>query len=180
MWYCLRGLLNFSHFFAFFIFSFQWPWFLLTLSSSSLICSSVSFSLLLITSSVLFNLAIILFIFVWFFFLFSDSSLKKFLFLFCASILLSSFILFTVGILNSLSGGLPLSTSLSSSEVLSCSFVWASLVSLSLSVKNLPAMWEIGFDPWVGKIPWRMEQLPTPVFSPGEFHGQRSLAGYGP
>ena len=28
------------------------------------------------------------------------------------------------------------------------------------------------FDPWVGKIPWRREWLPTPVFWPGEFHGQ--------
>ena len=28
-----------------------------------------------------------------------------------------------------------------------------------------------GFDPWVGKIPWRREQLPTPVFWPVEFHG---------
>ena len=36
------------------------------------------------------------------------------------------------------------------------------------------------FDPWVGKIPWRREQLPTPVFWPGEFQGQRSLAGYSP
>jgi len=35
-----------------------------------------------------------------------------------------------------------------------------------------------GFDPWVGKIPWRREWQPTPVFLPGEFHGQRSLAGY--
>ena len=34
------------------------------------------------------------------------------------------------------------------------------------------------FNPWVGKIPWRSEQLPTPVFWPGEFPGQRSLAGY--
>ena len=35
-------------------------------------------------------------------------------------------------------------------------------------VKNLPAMWEIpGFDPLVGKIPWRMEQLTTPIFWPG-------------
>ena len=25
-------------------------------------------------------------------------------------------------------------------------------------------------DPWVGKIPWRRERLPTPVFWPGEFH----------
>ena len=34
------------------------------------------------------------------------------------------------------------------------------------------------FDPWFGKIPWRREWQPTPVFLPGEFHGQRSLAGY--
>ena len=27
------------------------------------------------------------------------------------------------------------------------------------------------FDPWVGKIPWRRERLPTPVSWPGEFHG---------
>ena len=27
------------------------------------------------------------------------------------------------------------------------------------------------FDPWVGKIPWRREQLPTPVFWPEKFHG---------
>ena len=37
-----------------------------------------------------------------------------------------------------------------------------------------------GFDPWVGKIHWRREQLPTAVFLPGELHGQRSLAGYSP
>ena len=28
-----------------------------------------------------------------------------------------------------------------------------------------------GFDSWVGKIPWRSERLPTPVFWPEEFHG---------
>ena len=33
------------------------------------------------------------------------------------------------------------------------------------------------FDPWVGKIPWRREWLPSPVSLPGESHGQRSLAG---
>ena len=33
------------------------------------------------------------------------------------------------------------------------------------------------FDCWVWKIPWRRECLLTPVFFPGEFHGQRSLAG---
>ena len=37
-----------------------------------------------------------------------------------------------------------------------------------------------GFNSWVRKIPWRREWLPTPVFLPGEFHGQRSLAGYSP
>ena len=37
-----------------------------------------------------------------------------------------------------------------------------------------------GFDPWVGKIPWRRAWQPTPVFLPGEVHGQRSLAGYSP
>ena len=32
----------------------------------------------------------------------------------------------------------------------------------------------------VRKIPWRRIWLPTPVFWPGEFHRQRSLAGYSP
>ena len=36
------------------------------------------------------------------------------------------------------------------------------------------------FNPWVGKIPWRREWPPTPVFLPDEFHGQRSLAVYSP
>ena len=36
------------------------------------------------------------------------------------------------------------------------------------------------FDPWVRKIPWRRKWLPTPVFLPGESHGQRSLVGYSP
>ena len=43
-------------------------------------------------------------------------------------------------------------------------------------VENLPAMQET----WFGKRPWRREQLPTPVFSPGESHGQRGLVGYSP
>ena len=34
------------------------------------------------------------------------------------------------------------------------------------------------FDPRVGKIPWREKRQPTPVFWPGEFHGQRNVAGY--
>ena len=36
------------------------------------------------------------------------------------------------------------------------------------------------YDPWVGKIPWRREWQPTPVFLPGESRGQRNLAGYSP
>ena len=35
-----------------------------------------------------------------------------------------------------------------------------------------------GFNPWVRKIPWRRKWQPIPIFLPGEFHGQRSLAGY--
>ena len=34
------------------------------------------------------------------------------------------------------------------------------------------------FDPWVGKIPWRREWQPTPVFLFGRSHGQWSLVGY--
>ena len=37
-----------------------------------------------------------------------------------------------------------------------------------------------GFDPWVGKIPWRKAWQPTPVFLSGESHGMRSLVSYGP
>ena len=45
-------------------------------------------------------------------------------------------------------------------------------------------MWETdtrcGFDPWVMKIPWRRAGQPTPVFLPGESHGQKSLVFYSP
>ena len=37
-----------------------------------------------------------------------------------------------------------------------------------------------GFDPWVGKIPWRRIWQPILVFLPGKFHGWKSLAGYSP
>ena len=36
------------------------------------------------------------------------------------------------------------------------------------------------FNSWVRKIPWSRKWQPTPVFLPGKFHGQRSLAGYSP
>ena len=64
-------------------------------------------------------------------------------------------------------------------HILFCSSFWgASLV--AQTVKNTPAMWETWVWPQVGKIPWRRERLPTPVFWPGEFYGQRSLAGSSP
>ena len=36
------------------------------------------------------------------------------------------------------------------------------------------------FNPQVGKSSWRRKWQPTPVFLPGEFHGQRSLGSYSP
>ena len=47
-------------------------------------------------------------------------------------------------------------------------------------VKNLAAMQETLVQYLGGEDPWRKEWLPTPVFLPGEFHGQRSLASYSP
>ena len=58
--------------------------------------------------------------------------------------------------------------------------------SISLCVSNgyiletsLVVQW-YRFDPWVGKIPWRREWQPTPVFLMENPHGQRSLVGYSP
>ena len=54
----------------------------------------------------------------------------------------------------------------------------ASLV--AQTVKNLSAMQES----WVRSLGWKdtleNRKLPTPVFLPGEFRGQRSLVGYSP
>ena len=36
------------------------------------------------------------------------------------------------------------------------------------------------FDPWVGRIPWKSAQQPTPVFLSGEYHGQKSQTGSSP
>ena len=46
-------------------------------------------------------------------------------------------------------------------------YSWASLV--AQLVKNRMQCRRPGFNHWVGKIPWRRERLPTPVFWPGEF-----------
>ena len=45
------------------------------------------------------------------------------------------------------------------------------------STSSFPVAGRPGFDPWVGKIPWRKERLPTPVFWPREFHGPYSPWG---
>ena len=50
-------------------------------------------------------------------------------------------------------------------------YSWASL--LTQQVKNLPSMQET----WIGKIPWRSEQLSTPVFESGGFFGLYSPWG---
>ena len=57
--------------------------------------------------------------------------------------------------------------------------IWASLV--AQMVKNLPAMqetWMRSLGGISGKMPWRREWQPTPVFLPGKFHGERSLVDY--
>ena len=52
---------------------------------------------------------------------------------------------------------------------------------VALVVKMLLPMQETWVrHPWVGRIPWSSKRQPTPVFLPGKFHGQRSLAGYSP
>ena len=51
-------------------------------------------------------------------------------------------------------------------------------------VKNLPVnagdIREAASIPGIGKIPWKKEWQPTPVFLPGESLGQRRLVGYSP
>ena len=72
-----------------------------------------------------------------------------------------------------------------------CIFSWAEYIYQVLKESHWPAFQRLmsghaalcgrrGLDPWVGKITWRQKRQPTPVFFPGEFHGQRSLADYSP
>ena len=57
----------------------------------------------------------------------------------------------------------------------------ASLSLVSQMVKNSPAMQERPkLNLWFGKIPWRSEWQPTPVFLPGKSQEQRSLGGCSP
>ena len=62
--------------------------------------------------------------------------------------------------------------------ILNLSFSREALIWISLLVQMVCLQWgRPGFDPWVREIFWRREWLPSPVFLPGEFHGQRSLVG---
>ena len=58
-------------------------------------------------------------------------------------------------------------------------YSWASLVAQLVKPATIHLQCRrSGFDPWVGKIPWRREIRPTPVFWPGEFHGLYSPWGH--
>ena len=77
-------------------------------------------------------------------------------------------------------------TKISSSFIHSINFYWAPIArrqasQVALVVKNLlqcRRRKKLELDPWTRKIPWRRKWQPIPVFSPGKFHVQRSLAGY--
>ena len=53
----------------------------------------------------------------------------------------------------------------------------ASAFLVAQTAKNPPAIQEMWLDPWVGKIPWERKWVSTPVFLPGEFHGQEEPGG---
>ena len=57
-------------------------------------------------------------------------------------------------------------------------YFWVSLV--TQLVENPPAVWETGVQFLGWEDPLKKGMLPTPVFWPGEFHGQGSLAGCSP
>ena len=56
---------------------------------------------------------------------------------------------------------------------------WASQVALLVKIPPATAgrRKRLGFDPWVGKIPWRRARQITLVLLPRESHGERSLVG---
>jgi hypothetical protein len=56
--------------------------------------------------------------------------------------------------------------------------IWPSWV--ARTVKNLPAVQETQVYSLGWEIPWRRQWLPIPIFLPGDFRGQRGLAGHNP
>ena len=82
-----------------------------------------------------------------------------------------------------------------SPEIHTGKFLWAGLFHMLMSERIISTIWGKGspggsvgkesaripgFDTWVRMIPWKKNCLPTPVFLPGESHGQGSLEGYSP
>ena len=57
---------------------------------------------------------------------------------------------------------------------------WAEPSLVVQMVKSLPVMQETWIQSLGQDDPLQKELLPTPVFLPGEFHGQRRLTGYSP
>ena len=51
---------------------------------------------------------------------------------------------------------------------------------MAQTVKRLLRCGRPGFNPWVGKTPWRRKWQSALVLVPGKSHGQRSLVGYSP
>ena len=51
---------------------------------------------------------------------------------------------------------------------------------MAQTVKNSPGMQETQVQSLGWEDPWRRKWQPTPVFVPGESHGQRVLVGYSP
>ena len=59
--------------------------------------------------------------------------------------------------------------------------IWGPLYSVGTDGKSVCLQFgRPGFDPWVGKIPWRRKWQSAPVLLPGKPQGQRSLVGYSP
>ena len=69
-------------------------------------------------------------------------------------------------------------TSFSNGQKVKLTFVVISETLLVAQMgKNLLQYRRPEFNSWVGKIPWRREWQPTPVFLPGESQGRGSLVG---
>ena len=64
----------------------------------------------------------------------------------------------------------------------SSSHIWTTMTSLVAQMVKVSAYspGDPGFNPWVGKIPWRRKWQPSPVLLPGKSRGWRSLVGYSP
>ena len=61
-----------------------------------------------------------------------------------------------------------------------CIYTWASQAASGRVCLPGQETQEMGFHPWVGKIPCRQKWQPTPVFLPGKSYGQRNPVGCSP